>query len=431
MEHSGNKGGEEEEAAASPATGADKPLHAPLSMRAFVLLLSGLMCINALTTDIMLPAFPDMSADLGNIPVTELQAIIPIYMFGFGLSQLFVGFLADRYGRRPVLVGGLLIYVLAGIATSFTSSIDGMLLARFVQGIGSAAPRVIAQAAVRDCFEGRRMARVMSLVLTIFLIMPVIAPSIGQLILLASSWRWVLGSLPIFGLGLLLVSVLFLPETLRPENRRTIQWSNIRYALKSIFGNRQTVGYTIAAGVFFGALFGYVGSSQPILTDIFDMGDWFAIVFAGIAIFMSLSSFINASLVERFGMRMLSHSATVGSAIASVAMLVLAEADLLSFWVYMPLQGSIMLMVGLVFANFNALAMEPQGHVAGVAASFTGAATVVIGAAIGYVVAGHYDGTVTPLALGFAVCSIGTLVVVFITERGKLFVSHRRQSSRR
>ncbi|MCG6857603.1 MAG: multidrug effflux MFS transporter [Salaquimonas sp.] len=400
------------------------PRYAPLSVTSFVLLLAALMCINALTTDIMLPAFPDMSSGLGNVPVTELQAIIPIYMLGFGISQLFVGFLADRFGRRPVLIVGLVFYSFASIATALSGDLNALLLARFVQGIGSAAPRVISQAAVRDCFEGRAMARIMSLVLTVFLIMPVIAPSVGQVILFTSSWRWVLGSMAIFGLFLLVVSAFFMPETLHPSNRRPIRFSTISYALKSVFGNRQTVGYTVSAGVFFGALFGYVGSSQPILSDVYGVGEWFAIVFAGIALFMSLSSFLNASLVERFGMRLLSHGATVAAIIVSLAMLGADEAGLLTLWVYLPLQGAIMLMVGLTFANFNALAMEPQGHVAGVAASFTGATTVVLGASIGYVIASHYDGTVTPVAFGFAICSIGTLIVLLITERGQLFVPH-------
>ena len=402
------------------------PRHAPLSVTSFVLLLAGLMCINALTTDIMLPAFPEMSAALGGVPANQLQAIIPAYMLGFGLSQLFVGFLADRFGRRPVLIVGLLIYTLASIAATFTNNFDALLIARFVQGTGAAAPRVIAQASVRDCFEGRRMARIMSLVLTVFLIMPVIAPVIGQGILLAASWRWVLGSLAIFGIFLLAISALFLPETLHPENRRPIRLLTIGFALKSVFGNRQTVGYTLSAGTFFGALFGYVGSSQPIISDVYDAGEWFAIIFAGIAVFMSLSSFINASLVERFGMRVLSHGATIAATLISLAMFAFEKAGLLAFWVYLPLQGAIMLMVGLVFANFNALAMEPQGRVAGVAASFTGATTVVLGAGIGYVIAGHYDGTVTPVALGFVACSFSTLLVLLITERGRLFVPHNK-----
>ncbi|MEC9342511.1 MAG: MFS transporter, partial [Pseudomonadota bacterium] len=257
-------------------------------------------------------------------------------------------------------------------------------------------------------------------------VMPVIAPSVGQLILLVANWRWVMGFMAAFGFVLLLVALFVMPETLPPEKRRPIRPDTILAALASVFGNRQTVGYTLAAGVFFGSLFGYVGSSQPIMEDVFGITDSFALVFAAIAIFMSLSSFVNARLVERLGMRVLSHGATIACAAISVLMLVLAETGLLTFWVYLPVQGSIMLMVGLVFANFNALAMEPQGHVAGVAASFTGATTVVLGAGIGHLIASNYNGTVEPLAIGFASCCIGTLIVILIAERGKLFVSHNR-----
>lgn len=413
-----------DEAASSSRADLAVPRHAPLSVPAFVVLLAALMSLNALATDIMLPGFPDIAAELGNIEITRVQAIITAYMFGFGLSQLLMGFLSDSYGRRRVLLGGLAVYSVAALLTAAASDFSVLLAARFVQGLGAGAPRVITAAAVRDCYEGRRMARMMSLVLTVFMAVPILAPSIGQLILLASSWRWVLGSLAIFGMVLMAVCAFRFPETLPVEKRRAIRLPLIREAIILVFGNRQTVGYALAAGVFFGSLFAFIGVAQPVMVDVFDLGLWFPLAFAVPAATMSVSSFVNAGLVERFGMRVLSHSAVVAYCITSLAMVVLAEADWLNVWGFLVLMAANMLFVGLVFANFNALAMEPQGKVAGVAASFVGAVTVVVGAAIGYLIGEQFNGTVTPLALGFLACGLMTLALLLFTERGRLFVPH-------
>ncbi|GIL03131.1 MAG: Bcr/CflA family drug resistance efflux transporter [Alphaproteobacteria bacterium] len=403
----------------SPSSG-----HAPLSVGAFVLMLAGLMSVNALATDVMLPAFPDIAVALGGIEITRMQTIITAYMLGFGLSQLVVGFLADRFGRRPVLLGGLAIYSAAGLLMAGADDFSMLLATRFVQGFGSGAPRVVAQAAIRDCYEGRRMARIMSLVMTVFMAVPVLAPSLGQLILLVSSWRWVFGSLAIVGIALMLVSALYFPETLPLARRRAISWPAVGAALRSVFLNRQTAGYTLAAGTFFGALFGFIGSVQPVMVDLFGFGLWFPLVFAVLALAMSASSFVNASLVERFGMRVLSHWATTGYSLISAAMFALALFGRLDAWTFLPMMAVNMLLVGLVFSNFNALAMEPQGHVAGVASSFVSAVTVVLGATIGFVIGDNYDGTIVPLSAGFAGCGLSTLVILFITERGRLFRPH-------
>lgn len=397
--------------------------HAPLSVPAFVVLLAALMSVNALATDIMLPGFPDIAASLGGVEVTRVQAIITAYMFGFGLSQLFAGFLADRFGRRPVLLGGLFIYSAAAVLTAFAGDLTTLLLARFIQGAGSGAPRVVTTAAVRDCYGGRRMARVMSLVMTVFMAAPVLAPSIGQLILFTGSWRWVLGSLAVYGFVLLAICLRSFPETLAPELRRSITLPAIRDALASIFGNRQTVGYALSAGVFLGSLFGFVGSAQQVMVEVFGLGVWFPLAFAVPALSMSASSFLNAGLVERFGMRVLSHAAVAGYSAVSAVMLLLAFMGLLDGWTFIPLMTLAMLFVGLVFANVNALAMEPQAHVAGVASSFVSAVTVVVGASIGFFIGAWFDGTATPLAAGLVGCGFLSLAVIAVTERGRLFVA--------
>ncbi len=403
------------------APGDHSSRHAPLSLAVFVSLLAAMMALNALATDIMLPGFPDIAEALGGIEDTRIQAIVTVFMFGFAISQLFMGFLADRYGRRPVLIGGLVLYAIAAVFTATATDFTGLLIARFVQGIGSGAPRVVATAAARDCYGGRRMARVMSLIMTVFMAVPILAPAIGQGILLVSSWRWVLGSLAIYSAVLLLLSWRWFPETLPAENRRALRWTNIRAALVSIFGSRQTIGYAFAASFIFAPFFGYIGSAQQLMVGVFDLGLWFPLSFAALAGMLAVSSFTNAALVERLGMRLLSHGATVAFTLVSALLALIAYAGLLNVWIFMGLMAVNMMMVGLVFANFNALAMEPQGHVAGVASAFIGSITTGFAAGIGYLISARFDGTATPLTESFALAGLATILLVAWTEGGRLF----------
>ncbi|MFZ1813696.1 MAG: multidrug effflux MFS transporter [Rhizobiaceae bacterium] len=395
--------------------------HAPLSLATFVAFAAALMSLNALATDIMLPGFPEIAASFGQTDVTSVQAIVTAYLLGFGLSQFFTGFITDRYGRRPILIAGLLIYSVAAVFTAVATSLSMMLVWRFIQGVGAAAPRVITSAAIRDCYQGRRMAAVMSLVMTVFMVAPIIAPAIGQGILIFAHWRWIFTVLAAYGIVLLIACAFVFPETLAVERRREISPARIAEAVRSVLGSRQTMGYSVSAGVFFGALFGYIASSQQVLVGIYELGIWFPLVFALLALTISTSSFVNARIVERFGMRLLSHMAVIAYSVLSFTMAMVAVQGWLSLPVFLVLMSMIMMIVGLVFSNFNALAMEPQGHVAGVAASFIGGITVIVGASIGYYIGLHFDGTVVPMALGFGFCGIASMLIVVWTERGKLF----------
>ncbi len=395
--------------------------HAPLTLTGFVLILAGLMSVNALATDIMLPAFPDISRQFGEVSNGDLQWVITAYMLGFGVSQLFMGFLADRYGRRPLLIVGLAVYVLMAVAIAFAPTYAFLVVSRFIQGIAAGAPRVIAGAAVRDCYSGREMAKVMSLVMTVFMAIPVFAPLIGQIILLGASWRWIFGALALFASFLLVVSASRFPETLPVERRRAISPAAIRAALASIFSSRQTMGYTVGAGIYFGSLFGMIGTAQPLLGEALGLGKWFTLAFSLMALSLSATSFINSRIVERHGMRRISHVANIGFLVNSLAMLAITLSGAMTAWIFVPMMSINMLLTGLVFGNFNALAMEPQGHIAGVAASFVSAISVIIGASIGFAVGSAYDGTAVPLTAAFSICSALSLLLILWTERGKLF----------
>ncbi|PKQ04134.1 MAG: MFS transporter, partial [Alphaproteobacteria bacterium HGW-Alphaproteobacteria-10] len=300
--------------------------HAPLTLGQFVAFVAALMALNALAVDIMLPALPDIGADLGMLGENDRQMVITFYLLGFGLGQIVMGPLSDRFGRRPVLIVGLIGYLAAAALCASVTGAEALLAARFAQGVGSAAPRVIVTALVRDCYEGRTMARVTSYAMMVFMVVPIVAPSVGQAVLLAGPWRWIFAVLALYAAAVLWVAATRLPETLPPERRRALSLSGLKASARVVFGARQTVGYALAAGVFFGALFGFVGSAQQILAELYGLGAWFPLAFAGIAVSIALASLVNALLVERLGMRALSHGAVIVFTVISAALAALSLA---------------------------------------------------------------------------------------------------------
>ena len=394
--------------------------HAPLSLGQFVAFIAALMALNALAVDIMLPALPAIAADLGMRVANDRQMVITAYLMGFGLGQFAMGPLSDRFGRRPVLIAGLLAYTAAAALCAAVAGAPALLAARFIQGAGSAAPRVIVTALVRDCYEGRTMARVTSYAMMVFMVAPVIAPSIGQAVLLAGPWRWIFAVLALYAGAVLWVAATRLPETLPRARRRALSRAGLAASARLVLGSRQTVGYALAAGVFFGALFAFIGSAQQILAELYGLGAWFPLAVAGVAAAIALASLVNALMVERLGMRALSHGAVIAFTAISATLAALSLAGQPPLWLFMALLGAAMMLVGLTFANFNALAMAPMAEAAGIASSLIGGATTVIGASLGFVIARAYDGTITPLAVGYTLCGAGCLGLLLVTERGRL-----------
>jgi DHA1 family bicyclomycin/chloramphenicol resistance-like MFS transporter len=299
--------------------------HEPLGFAAFVALVAALMALNALAVDIMLPALPQIGAALSVAEPNDRQAVITAYLAGFGLGQFAMGVLSDRFGRRPVLLVGLAAYAAGAALCAAAPDFTLMLAARMAQGLGAAAPRVIVTALVRDCYSGRRMAQVTSLAMMTFMAVPVLAPSIGQAILFAGSWRMIFAFLVIYAGALLALTASRLPETLPPEWRRPISLRGLRRSLAAVLGSRQTVGYALASGVFFGALFAFLASAQQILAELYGLGVWFPVVFGGIALAIAASAFANSVLVGRFGMRALSHGAATVFTVISLVLAVTAS----------------------------------------------------------------------------------------------------------
>jgi len=394
--------------------------HPGVGFREFVAVVAGLMALNALSVDVMLPGLPAIGAGLDVAEDNRRQLVLGVYLGGFAAAQLVWGPLADRFGRKSTLLAGLGLYGLASVAAALAPTFDALLAARLAQGLAAASTRVIALALVRDCYAGRGMGRVMSLVMMVFMIVPIVAPSVGQVILLVAPWRWIFALLFAGGAAMLLWVALRLPETLAPAHRRFLRLGPLLAAYRATFGNRTSCGYMLALGVIFGALFGFITSAQQVMQQTFDVGLLFTLYFAGIGVLMSTASFVNASLVERLGMRRLGHAALIGFTLASATHMLLALAGVEIFVLFFALQALTLFFFGFIGANFNAMAMEPMGHIAGTAASLIGFAQTFMGAVLGSLIGQAYDGTTVPLATGYAVLGGVTLLIVLVTENGRL-----------
>jgi DHA1 family bicyclomycin/chloramphenicol resistance-like MFS transporter len=389
----------------------------------FVAMVAALMALNALAIDIMLPGLQEIGSALGVSDENDRQAVLSSYLVSFGIGQLLVGSLSDQFGRKPVLLAGLALYIVAAAICAAAPNFTALLLARALQGLASAAPRVVVTAVVRDCYSGRRMASVMSLAMMAFIAVPVLAPSIGQLVLLFGTWREIFVLLTAYGLVMAGWTWLRLPETLPAERRRPASPRQTLLAVRKVVTTRQTLGYALASGTMFGANFGFIVSAQQVFTDVFDLGIYFPLAFAAVALSMSLSSFINSRLVGRLGMRAISHGAVVIFITLAGVLAILARLDALALWSFMLLVSGVMFLLGMVFSNFNALAMEPQGSVAGTASSLIGSVATVIAALFGHLVGQAYDGTAVPLTTGYLGLGLATLMIILVTERGKLLSS--------
>jgi MFS transporter, DHA1 family, multidrug resistance protein len=395
--------------------------------REFVVLVAVMSGLTALSIDNLLPAFPAIQGSFSVADPNRLQLLVYVYMAGFALGQLVYGPVSDARGRRPTLVVGLAIYIAGCALAAAAQSFEVLIAARAVQGIGAAASRILSLAIVRDRFAGRDMARVMSLTMMVFLLVPIVAPAIGQASLLVASWRALFVGMLV--LALLTGAWFFarMPETLHPEYRRPLSVGAVASAVARTATTRVTFGYATALSLLFGCLMGYVGSAEQVFdSGLYHLGGLFPLAFALVAGAMGLATLLNARLVRRIGMRRLSHAGILGCAIVTAAHLALAL-----YYDGRPPVALFLLGIGLsqfliAFAlpNFNALAIEPLAAIAGTASSVIGSYTTILGAAAGLAVGQAFDGTVVPMTLGYATFSLAALLVVVWTERGRLFQVH-------
>ncbi|WP_375452018.1 multidrug effflux MFS transporter [uncultured Devosia sp.] len=392
-----------------------------LSRPEFIALMAALMALNALAIDVMLPALPYMGEALGIASENERQFVVTAYMLGFGLAQIAFGPLSDRFGRRAPLLIGIVVYILAAIAAVFSPSFGVLLLCRFIQGLGAAGTRVIATSMVRDLYSGRAMAEVMSLTFMVFMAIPIIAPGIGQVLLLTGPWQYIFifmaGLATIFGLW----GFIRLPETLALGNRRPLTFAGVIEGFRLVVTNRVAFSYGLAGMFLFAALFGFISSAQQIYVDIYQLGVYFPLAFAGIAALMAVSSFLNSRIVSRFGMRRISHFSVLIYTATAALLVALSMSGFMPLWLFFPLLAIIMFMFGWSASNMNSLSMEPLGAVAGTASSVFGSIQTVGGAVIGSFIGQQFNGTVVPVAFGYFSMGALALICVLVAENGRLF----------
>lgn len=391
-----------------------------LGERELIALMAMLMSLQAFGIDAMLPALGIMASDFGMIG-NERQWVISSYFLGAGIGALFPGVLADRFGRRPILAIALASYIALSLACAFAKSFDQIITLRFVQGLSCAGLSVIPAAIVRDKVGGDRMARLMSLIMMIFLIVPIIAPAIGQLILMLAGWEAIFISMGIMGVVVSGWMWLRLPETLTDENVQKIDLGTISRNMANALFNRPAIGYVLGSSFVFGSLFGWLNSSQQMISETFGREEDFFWIFGGAVLGMVLANLTNSLIVERFGARRVSQTALflfLGSALLQVWS---ASNPNQTLWQFIPIMSFNMAMLGFVGANFSSIAMQPFAHIAGAASSIHAALRMVVGALLGAYIGQLFDGTAQPLAISMVLCCVASLALVLYSEKGKLF----------
>jgi MFS transporter, DHA1 family, multidrug resistance protein len=386
-----------------------------------VALMALLMSLTALSTDAMLPALPEIGRDLGVSRANNTQLVIAALFIGLAAGQVICGPLSDSIGRKPTIYGGIAVFIIGCLLSALSTNFEVMLIGRVLQGAGASAPRIVTLALIRDQYEGRRMARIMSLVMAVFILVPTLAPAIGQGILLVAHWRAIFAAMLAIALIALVWFAWRQPETLPPERRSPFSFGHIIGAVRETCVNRISLGYTLAAGVIFGAFVGYLVTAQQIFQAQYGLGKLFPLYFAILALAIGGASITNARLVMRFGMRSLSSWALRAMTLLSIGFYVLAFAadgapTLWSLMVYLIL---VFFCLGLLFGNFNALAMGPLGHIAGVGAAVVGSLQTIVSVTLGGLIGQAYDGTVLPLVGGFALLAAVSMAITRWAERGR------------
>ena len=388
--------------------------------REFIALVTASMAMGAMAIDIMLPAFPDMRAEFGmSADSPRIGWVVTAFFLGLAVGPWLYGPASDRYGRRPLLLAGLGLYVAAGVAAVFAPSFGWVIAARFVWGLGAAAPRSLALAMIRDRYEGDDMARLMSMIMAVFLLVPIVAPGLGAGLNAFAPWRIVFWVPVVAALGLIVWGWRRLPETLPIERRRPFTFASLGAAIRAIASNRQTVSFTVAITFLFAVMTTYLSGSELIVEDVYDRGEWFPVFFGAIAVLLAVSSLNNARLVGRLGIRTLvRRMAVIGVALAGLlAVVASTHGGRPNFWLFsVALAVVVPLAQGLV-PNCNTAAMAPVPHVAGTASAVIGTITTAGGALLGGVATGAFDGTTRPMAwfmLGFV--AVAAALVLYGTH---------------
>jgi MFS transporter, DHA1 family, multidrug resistance protein len=386
----------------------------------FIALLAMMISLVAMSIDTMIPALSQIGRDLGVRRDNNTQLIISLFIFGIAAGQMIYGPLSDRTGRRPAVFAGFGLFMAGCILSLLSVNFPMMLAGRIIQGFGLAGPRVVAMAIIRDQYEGRAMARVMSFIMTVFIIVPAIAPALGQVIVMAAGWRAIFGAFLALTLVIMAWFALRQPETLAPRHRIYFSLSRTGMVFRELCAARSALGYTVAAGFIFGAFQGYLNSAQQLIQVQYQRGVWSPFYYAVLALSVGSASLMNTRLVMRHGMRTLTRRASQN--LGGISVVFLGIAVLLHghppLWVLMTYLILAFFCLGLLFGNLNALAMKPLGHIAGSGAAMVGSFSIFLAVPLGIVIGQLYNGTVVPLVSGFAL--MGTASALIIHKSGSM-----------
>lgn len=387
----------------------------------FIVTIAVMTASIALAIDSMLPALPAIGRTLNVANANDTQLVIGVFFLGFGLSQIFFGSLSDTFGRRSVLLAGLALFSLSMFAASWVESIEALLLLRFVQGIGGAAVRITTMAIVRDCFGGREMARVMSYVMIVFMIVPIVAPTLGQLVIAYADWHWIFILIGVVGAALFVWALTRMKESLPREERLPLSVGAVLSGFRTVLTNRITCGYMIGMTLFTAVICAYVVSVQQVFGEVYNLSDWLPIAFAGTAGGIAVANFANGYFVRSFGMRRISHTAMILFTVVAAIGYVLSLAGTPAFTISYLLLSLLLMFFAVIATNFTAISLEPMGHLAGTATAITGFVSTTGGALIGGAVGQLFNGTLQPLFGGYALFGVLTILATLWAENGKLF----------
>ena len=392
-----------------------------LGMTEFVAMCASFAAVAAMSIDILLPALPAIGQAFGVKDENTRQLVILIFAVTFATAQLFYGPLSDRFGRKPMLAIGLCLYLAGSVAAMFTTEFSWLLGMRVMQGAGASALQVVTLAVIRDCFAGQAMGRVLTFVFTTFMIIPIVAPTIGQSIELAAGWKGIFIFNTVAATLILIWMSTRLRETLAVRDRRSLALGSLAAALAEICANRITAGYAVAGTLTLVSLFSYIVSVQQVYGELYGLGTLFPLAFGGSSVGVAIAALFSARVVRKIGMRPVAHGTLMIFTASGLLLFLLALGGNPPFWVTFTLLSISMMAFGVLQGNVNAIALEPLGHIAGTASSLFGVVTTTIGTILGGVVGQAYNGTVLPLSFAFGFGGLFALLAILWTERGRLF----------
>ena len=374
-----------------------------LSRIEFIILMSVLVAVDALAIDGMLPALSHISNEFGISEGNDRQYVVTTMFIGYAIGVMFFGVASDSFGRKRPIYLGFAIFLIGTAVAIFASSFSMLLVGRVLQGIGAAGPQIIPTAITRDMYKGRGMAEVMSLIMMVFMMVPALAPLIGQGVLMISNWQGIFVMLGAYAMLAFAWFAVRQPETLPPEKRVPFSVKQISTSVKEVFRNKAAVKYTIAEGLTFAAVLAYISTAQQIFQEHYQLGEKFPFYFGGLALVMMLASFVNSRLVEKLGMHLLVMRGAIALFVASLIFLaiIFLRDHSVPLWSFMIYAGMAYFCLGLLFGNMHSLAMEEVGHIAGVAASVVGSVSVLIATVLGGIIGSFYNDSITHVVMGF------------------------------